>query len=73
MPAQERETRLTRVRADVAGIHFAATSDVIARLDRAIQYAAAYPLKHWRLWNWMPRLKRGMTAEVIARAPRAPR
>ena len=24
---------------------------VIARLDRAIQYAAANRLKHWRLWN----------------------
>jgi hypothetical protein len=24
---------------------------VIARLDRAIQYAAAYRLKHSRLWN----------------------
>jgi hypothetical protein len=24
---------------------------VIARLDRAIQYAAACPLKHCRLWN----------------------
>jgi hypothetical protein len=24
---------------------------VIARLDRAIQYTAAYRLKHRRLWN----------------------
>jgi len=26
-------------------------STVIARLDRAIQYAAAYRFKHDRLWN----------------------
>jgi len=27
------------------------SSAVVARLDRATQYAAAARLKHWRLWN----------------------
>jgi hypothetical protein len=35
----------------VPGIPVAVTSDVIARLDRAIQYAAAYRLKRCRLWD----------------------
>jgi hypothetical protein len=29
----------------------ATTTAVIARLDRAIQYAAASRVEHWRLWN----------------------
>ncbi len=29
----------------------ATTSAVVARLNRAIQYAAAYRFNRWRLWN----------------------
>jgi len=43
-------------------------SSVIARLDRAIQYAAAYRLKQWRLWNTGCPLEAGMTAERHAPA-----
>jgi hypothetical protein len=32
-------------------LHSAANSGVIARLDRAIQYAAAHRFNHRRLWN----------------------
>src|SRR5690242_16275300 len=40
-----RETMAARTRSCIP------PSAVIARLDRAIQYAAASRLKHWRLWN----------------------
>jgi hypothetical protein len=40
-------------------------SDVIARLDRAIQYAKAHPLEHRGSGYWMPGIKWGMTAESM--------
>jgi hypothetical protein len=40
------------------------TRDVVARLDRATQYSREVGSSETPLEYWMPRLKRGMTAEL---------
>jgi hypothetical protein len=40
-------------------------------MDRAIQYAAAYPLKHNRLWNTGPHA-RVMTSNELSKPTRHP-